>query len=225
MAKGSNNESYAHKRESGTLPNDITSFHPNQKDWGEDRPYRPKILFQFEAPPNWKNTKDEVGMMLYGDKIVLDPDNRPVRGFAEIPLTVSSKVEGWLMEAIRRQNHQITPNDFRARMPRDPSGKGLRDSTGKWRGQGKDALCSSGGLDMRQTRWRMSHRCIAWTKRAGSDSFKHHLYSKMTDEQRQANTTKGMNDVANKEELKQIQAFNKGKYMQCTKKEVRSHLR
>jgi len=217
-AKGPKNESYVHQRESGTLANDITSFHADQKDWGEDRACRPKILFQFEAPPNWKAAKDEVGMMLHGDKIVLDPDNRPVRAFTEIPLTVSSKVEGWLMEVIRRQNHQITPNDFRARMPRDPSGKNQRDSAGKWTGQEKDSLCTSGGLDMRMTRWRMSHRCIAWTKKAGSDSFRNHLRNKMTAEQRKANSTEGMNDVTDKEELKQIQSFNLGKYMQRSRK-------
>lgn len=217
-AKGSKNQSYAQKRESSTLPEDITSFHADQKDWGEDRSCRPKVLFQFEAPPNWKEAKDEVGMMLHENKIVLDPDNRPVRDFKVIPLTVSSKVEGWLMEAIRRQNHQITPNDFRARMPRDPSGKNLRDSTGKWIGQEKDALCTSGGLDMRMTRWRMSHRCIAWTKKAGSDSFRNYLHSKMTAEQRQANSTEGMQDVTDKGELKNIQSFNLGKYMQRSRK-------
>ena len=63
--------------------------------------------------------------------IVLDPDNKPVRGFKEIPVTISTKVEPWLMEAIRRQHSKITANDFRARMLRDPSGKGLQDISGR----------------------------------------------------------------------------------------------
>jgi len=154
--------------------------------------------------------------MMYGDKIVLDPDNRPVRNFQEIPLTVSSKVEGWLMEAIRRQNHQITPHDFRARMPRDPNGTDLRDSAGNWTGPDDDPLCTPGALDMRMTRWRAKHRCIAWTKKAGSKELKADLWGKMTDEQKIANSTEGMQDADN-QELQSIQAINKGKYMQRSK--------
>lgn len=202
-----------HERDSGKHQDDITSFHPDQKGWGEDRSCRPNILFQFEAPQNYKDQKQEVGNMMYGDKIVLDPDNRPVRNFQEIPLTVSSKVEGWLMEAIRRQNHQITPSDFRARMPRDPSASNLRDSAGNWTGPGDDPLCTPGALDMRMTRWRAKHRCIAWTKKAGSEELKADLWGKMTDAQKNANSTEGMQDADN-QELQSIQAINKGKYMQ-----------
>ena len=194
---------------------DITAFHAEQRSWGEDRECRPKILFDYEPPRdrNVGNPRYIVGMMLHAGRIVLDPDNRPVLDYPEIPLAVSSRFEDWRMEAIRRQNPRITPNDFRARMPRDPSGRNGRDISGNWRAaMGKDSLTTAPALVMRMTRWRSKHRCISWDMKAGSQAFRDHLWSLMTPYQKVNNTTEGMTDVLDLHEIEAMQAPNKGKF-------------
>lgn len=49
--------------------------------------------------------------------LVLDIDNRPVRVFKELPLTLSGQCEGLRMEMYRRTNPLISGPDLRARMP------------------------------------------------------------------------------------------------------------
>lgn len=190
----------------------MTAFHPDQKDWGEERPFRPKILFQLDPPKDRKDPTYAVGNMMYNGHLLLDPDNRPIRNFHEIPLTVSSQVEGWVMEAIRRQHSKISANDFRARMPRDPSGKNLRDIHGKWTGPGKDPLSKSGSVDMRMTRWRMKHRCASWVERGGSKRLRDYFWEQLTPENQAANTTEWMSDVTDEMEMKLIESLNLGQY-------------
>lgn len=190
----------------------MTAFHPDQKDWGEERPFRPKILFQLDPPKDRKDPTYAVGNMMYNGHLLLDPDNRPIHNFHEIPLTVSSQVEGWVMEAIRRQHSKISANDFRARMPRDPSGKKLRDIHGKWTGPGKDSLSKSGSVDMRMTRWRMKHRCASWVERGGSKRLRDYFWEQLTPENQAANTTEWMSDVTDEMEMKLIESLNLGQY-------------
>ena len=197
------------------IGNDITAFHEDQKDWAEDRAYRPKILFQVMPPKDRKSLDPEydTGIMKHAGRMVLDPDNRPVRGFREIPLVLSSKFEGWAMEAIRRQHSRITSYDFRARMPRDPSGQNLRLVTGKWpTGTIKDTLSTANALSMRQSRFRENNRCIAWGQKAGSKAFELYLWSKMTKQQKRNNSIEDMSDVEDKAELEKMRAPNKGRF-------------
>ncbi len=49
-------------------------------------------------------------------KIVLDKDGHPLRHFQHMPLTLTSVVEGWRLEAIKLSDHRIGYMDFRARM-------------------------------------------------------------------------------------------------------------
>lgn len=175
-------------------------FLVDQGPWGEDRQYRPAILFEFERrdrmDPDYK-----VEPMMDKGRIVLDPDNHPVRNFREIPVTISSAVEGWLMEAIRRTNSKISAADFRARMLRSPT----RDGNG--------TLITANAVDMRMTRWRQEHRCISWVTRGGSKAFKDHLWGLMTKEMRENNTTRGLEDVQDKGELAKMQLANQGQHL------------
>lgn len=156
--------------------------------------------------------------MMYEGHILLDPDNRPIRNFREIPLAISSKLEGWVIEAIRRQHSQIAANDFRARMPRDPSGQSARDVNGTWTGTGKDPLCTSGSIDMKMTRWRMRHRCASWVEKAGSRLLRDYFWEQMTPENQAVNTTEWMTDVTDKNEIKLIESLNEGMYPKRSKK-------
>lgn len=152
--------------------------------------------------------------MMYKGRIVLDPDNHPVRNFREIPATISSAVEGWLMEAIRRTNSNISAVDFRARMLREPSA------------DGKVKLITVNGVDMRMTRWRQAHRCISWVNRGGSKAFRNHLWGLMTKEMRDNNTTEGLEDVEDKGELARMKVANQGQYLsRAGPRAIPDHLR
>lgn len=70
-------------REAGTVPGDLTSFHPQQKDWSFDPDKRrrwPKVLFQFKAdntvtwgPPRLTESQ---GDWIWQNRVVVDRDNR-----------------------------------------------------------------------------------------------------------------------------------------------------
>ena len=136
-----------------------------------------------------------------------------MRNFKEIPLACSTKIEPWLQETLRRMHSKITANDFRARMLRDPTGQGLRDSGGNWTGSGKDPLLSAATYDFQMTRFRQKHRCISWVKRGGSPAFRNYLWSIMTPFMRQNNTTRGLGDVVDCGELAKMSMANKGKHL------------
>ena len=54
---------------------------------------------------------------MYDDgRVVLSTDNHPVKDYRDIPLTVSSEVEGGLTEAIRHVDPRITWGDIWARL-------------------------------------------------------------------------------------------------------------
>ncbi|KAA6412193.1 MAG: hypothetical protein FRX48_04345 [Lasallia pustulata] len=206
------NGAYAHGRKKGDLENDVTSFHREHASWGYEIPSRPDILFQFE-PLQRTDPEYKIGPWIHRGCIVLDADNHPVRNFKEIPLTCSTKIEPWLQETLRRMHSKITANDFRARMPRDPTGQGLRDSNGEWKGGGKDPLLSAATYDFQMTRFRQKHRCISWVVRGGGTAFRDYLWSIMTPEMRANNTTRGLGDVVDRGELAKMSLANKGKHL------------
>lgn len=196
----------------GSLDNDVTSFHREHAAWGYDIQHRPEIPFKFE-PLERKDPVYTVRSWIHRGCIVLDADNHPVRNFKEIPLTCSTKIEPWLQETLRRMHSKITANDFRARMPRDPTGQGLRGSDGEWKGDGKDPLLSAATYDFQMTRFRQKHRCISWVKRGGSTAFKDYLWSIMTPKMRKNNTTRGLGDIVDRGELAKMSLANKGKHL------------
>ena len=49
--------------------------------------------------------------------LVLDADNHPVGRWANIPDTLSSKIEGYLLEQMCREDPRISLSDFLARIP------------------------------------------------------------------------------------------------------------
>ena len=58
----------------------------------------------------------DVSWLFDEGRVVLDLDNDPIKDFKDIPLTLSSAVEGALMEAISRLDNRIQIYDFWARL-------------------------------------------------------------------------------------------------------------
>lgn len=51
-------------------------------------------------------------------RVVVDAiNNRPLKDFDNLPITISKKVEGWLLEAWERQDRKIDVEDLIQRMP------------------------------------------------------------------------------------------------------------
>ena len=186
---------------------DKTAFLASQRAWrGEDKKYWPtianNILNRFE-PKGYESPKGNVGWMHFGGKIVLDQDNHPVRDFSDIPSTLSSNVEPWLLEAISRIDGRIWKVDIRARMPWT-----YTDARGR-----PKKLCTLSAIGNRTMRFRETYGLIAWTPKAGSELWKRKVLSEMTAEQIANNTTEGLRTFT-KAEIRKALAGNKGKYLE-----------
>ncbi|KAL8684360.1 MAG: hypothetical protein Q9218_008321, partial [Villophora microphyllina] len=97
---------------------DRTAFHPDHASVRfEPREVRPDCLFIWSLPDELEDSMPAPGIWFHYGYIVLDLDDRPVRTFKELPLTLSGQIEGLRMEFYRRTNPRITGPDLRARMP------------------------------------------------------------------------------------------------------------
>ncbi|MCJ1435825.1 hypothetical protein MMC27_005201 [Xylographa pallens] len=185
--------SYEIPRATGTEFNNITSFHPYHRFWGAEENNRPEILFQFDPNDDWGSINCKPKGMMHEGKIVLDVENRQVRDFYEMPLTISTQIEGWFIEALIRLNPYIRYTDFISRMPGTSS-----------------HLVTPNVLNMRASRWRTKTWCRSWTKKDGTETIRAYMWSKMTAEQQVRNSTRGMG-TATAAQVKEIESLNKGK--------------
>lgn len=190
----------AHPREEGTAAGDITSFHPDQKDWAfEERHLRPDILHQYEKK-GYINPSYPVQIWIHRDAVVLDHRFHPVLDFKNLPKTISSQVEGGLQEAITRQDSRIDVNDFRARMPYDPKGLGVMSTP------------SLSAISMRRSRFRWRAGYLSWTCRLGTGDLKKYLDSILPEHCKAANSTKGFRELKHSEVLR-MTLENRGKHL------------
>ena len=95
---------------------DITSFHPDQLTWSSDRLHRPSILTLWSEQPGSAPTHP-LGYLLFNGRLVLDYAGNPMRAFRHLPLTISSAVGGFRLEAWSRQDiHRLRMDDVLARI-------------------------------------------------------------------------------------------------------------
>lgn len=183
---------------------DQTSYHPDQRTWGPERQDRPDILFQYEKrdkPEKQRNAQRNPGFLRHRGRIVLAPDpvpHRPILDYPEIPFTLSSKTEGWLLEAICRLNEFIILQDLRDRMPYD---KQTRDNR----------------LSMKRSRYRWKSGSLSWNLREGRGAIKAYLDKLIPEHLLKDNTTEGFRDLE-EHEIAEMKAENKGKYPERRRK-------
>ena len=112
----------AHPRDCGRGPLDKTAFLQSQKDWNLERDdgwTGVEVLFAFDKEQFNNNTPNptyEVQWLYEDGCVVLDLDERPLKAFESIPLTLASNVEGGLLEAITRFDDRINMEDLWARL-------------------------------------------------------------------------------------------------------------
>lgn len=167
---------------------DITSFHPDQKTWGPDRnehwPSMPdQLLFRLERQ-GYPEPDYEVTRWIDEGRVVLDMDNRPVKNFSNIPLTLSSETEAYLMEMMNRMDTRISHRDFRARMPHTVQ-----------TGTHTKPIVSLGGIDMRLRRFRLEEACPSWSERQNSDGLKAFVIDLLSEEGLERNSTQELSGL------------------------------
>ena len=112
----------AHPRDRGRGALDETAFLQSQKDWNlkrDDGWTGVEVLFGYDRGRFREHTPNptyDVPWLYEDGCVVLDLDGQPLKAYESIPLTISSKVEGALMEAIIRYDDRISVGDFWARL-------------------------------------------------------------------------------------------------------------
>lgn len=95
---------------------DITSFHPDQRDWSSTRPHRVPVLTLWSEAPG-SAPSYPIGYLLFNGRLILDYAGSPIRAFRHLPLTISSAVKGFRLEAWSRLDiHRARIDDVLARL-------------------------------------------------------------------------------------------------------------
>ena len=109
-----------HPRLRGREPLDITCYLESQRDWDLERDNGwtgVELLYTFDFEnSDYQPPQYEVNWMYDEGRVVLDLNGHPVKDFRDIPLTLSSEVEGALMQAIRDLDPRIKFPDLLARL-------------------------------------------------------------------------------------------------------------
>ena len=97
---------------------DVTAYFPAHRSWKVDRhDGRPASLFWYGWPNGKKPNFRKPGLLKDAQgRILLCPNNLPIKAHPGMPLTISTKIEPYRIEAIRRYNPDISMEDFRQRM-------------------------------------------------------------------------------------------------------------
>ena len=144
-----------------------------------------------------------VPLFVYKDRIVIDKELRkPLRDFPNIPKCLSSVEEGWLLEAISRQDPRISHDDYSDRMPYDvrPDAK---------------------TISMRRSRFRWKTACKSWVTRSASDKINDYLDDLVPEMYQAANSTRDWRDLDQKEILEMKRA-SLGKFPERARKEKKT---
>lgn len=117
-------------------------------------------------------------------------NNRPLKAFDNLPITISKKVEGWLLETWERQNRNIDVEDFIQRMR-------FSADDNVWKSKK-----FSNALTQRKERFRNRGRCICWKKAEHDREWDWKLEEDMKTNATwiKANTTRHLNDLTVKED-------------------------
>lgn len=173
--------------------NDKTAYLEEQKDWGKEREHRPAILFEFKKPQNAypPTNPPRLTYTVNGTpRIVIDViNNNPLRHFCHLPLTVSTKVEGWLQEAWFRQDPSLQAEDLIQRMPYTADHDVYKDRK------------IINRLVRRRELFRNEGRCLSWKKTTYEKQWDLRLIDEMNNNPNPAdpNSTRHLNDLSTKQ--------------------------
>ena len=99
----------------GITPGDKTAPVPGHEDWGSDRANRPSVLFMLYPTKDFCQRVCKSDRLSLGSHRVIDRHGRWMKHWDDVPVTLSSLIPGWYLEALIRRNPDLTIYDIRAR--------------------------------------------------------------------------------------------------------------
>ena len=198
--------SYDHERSHGEHKDDVTSYHPDQKTWGPDRklhwPFmKDKLLFRLDCN-DYPRPNYAVTLWYDEGRVVLDGDNHAIKPYRNIPLTLSSVPDMYMLENIIREDTRITNLDFRARMP--PIVYNARGTKGT-------PLGTLSMISMRFRRFRHANACPPWNSQPHQTLLRDYVWNKLSEAGRRNNSTEELDGLTSLEQ-EEVRWIGKGKY-------------
>ncbi|KAL6720499.1 hypothetical protein ACLMJK_002423 [Lecanora helva] len=166
--------SYVHEPKHGDNPMDVTAFEATQATWGPQRADRPQILSQWKQTPA-NPSRDIPKTLRFNGHKILDWKGRAVRAFPCLPLTISSGVGGFRVEAWMRTDSRILYQDIEARMWTKVTAEGREPKIGR------RALAS------RCSNFRDRAGCITWSRAKRAENLSHAYMDSLRTEYQKAN--------------------------------------
>ena len=142
-----------------------------------------QLLFRLERQ-GYPVPDYEVTRLIDDGRVVLDIDNLPVKNYHNIPLTLSSEMEAYLMEMIHRMDTRITQRDFRARMPHTIQ-----------TGTGTKPIVSLSAVGMRLKRFRLVNACPSWAEGNSPGALKPFVKNLLSEEGLKRNSTQELSGL------------------------------
>ncbi|KAL6720525.1 hypothetical protein ACLMJK_002449 [Lecanora helva] len=202
---------YTYARRQGQENDNVTAFLPEDRSYGGNWNERPQLLFQIMEPADQHSSKS-IAFVRYGSRIVLDPYDHGIRDFpGELPVALSTEIEGWEIEYYLRKNNEIKPYDLMARM---------RSSYTDSKGKKQDAPPRIFTLSERATKFREKAALPAINKRLGSELLKDYTMQRLPVGARDIRSL-GRDRTA--EEVKEMKSLNKGQHPHKRKKAKREN--
>ena len=176
------------RRPRGHEDTDVTTFFELWRHWRPTRKdgwsgIQADVLFCFDRG-DYPKPDYNPGYLMDEGRIVLDLDNHPVKDWRELPLCLSSHLDGSNIETVRRINQNLTMMDIRARMPKFVLTGPTKNTV--------TPLFKISALGNRANDFHERNACPSWVVRGASHRFRNFIWSLMSREQRDANTTEGL---------------------------------
>ena len=144
-------------------PEDYQHCSTERKNW-------PAILHQYQ-PTVQDRAAIRPGIWYYNGHMLLDTKNKPLLAWPSLPWTISTLVNGVMIECFTRSNLAMSFDDIVGRMPQTSSTR------------------LKGNISMRATRFRHTEGLIAWSPRMGSEDIKNYIDLLLGADRIEANST------------------------------------
>ena len=192
---------YDFPRSHGITLDDQTAFLAAHQDWSPERDLWPRmtddILNRLERRAyRGRNAGKTPRILYFCGGVVLDHDNHPVRCFEDLPIVLSSAVDGWELELFFRLDARVQRKDIRARLPSQINNPRRNNVD----------LFGMSALGNRRMRFRKDAGILAWETRQGSAPVADFMKARLPAGAIEANTTRDVGSLTAREK-DQLQAI------------------
>ena len=196
-ASSNGKQLYVYPRAQGSSPDDRTAFLSTHQHWSPARHLWPRIQHDvlnridrngFEGD----NATKTPTALFHDGRIVLDEDDQPVRCFEDLPIVLSSEIEGWELEVFHRLDTRVRWRDIRARLPSQTETVDRKEGD----------LLRMRALGIRRMKFREHHGIIPWWARPSSKPTVDFLKARLPPWALEANSTIGVGKLTEDEKAR-----------------------